>query len=84
MNELTMVGLAEIMRAAAGEDDTAKVARDIDDVSFVDLGFDSLALLETVALIKREHGVKLTDDELADLKTPRELLARVNAELARV
>jgi len=83
MSELTMDRLAEIMRTAAGDEDTAKAQREIDDVPFADLGFDSLALLETVALIKRENGVKLADDELTDLKTPRELLDRVNAELAR-
>ena len=83
MSELTMDGLAEIMRTAAGDDDNTKVQQNIEDVPFTDLGFDSLALLETVALIKREHGVKLADDELTDIKTPRELLARVNAELAR-
>ena len=83
MSVLTMEGLKDIMREAAGEDDSGQAGRDITDTSFIDLGFDSLALLETVALIKRKHGVALADDELTELKTPGDLLGRINADLAR-
>jgi acyl carrier protein len=31
---------------------------------FADLGLDSLVLLELAALIKRDYGVNLTDDDL--------------------
>lgn len=82
VSELTIDGLKEIMREAAGDDDSVQLGKDILDTPFLDMGFDSLALLETVALIKRKYGVAVADDELADLGTPRELLSKVNDELA--
>lgn len=81
MSELTIEGLKEIMREAAGEDDSVRVDTEILDTLFIDMGFDSLALLETVALIKRQYGVVIDDDELTDLDTPRALLAKVNSAL---
>jgi act minimal PKS acyl carrier protein len=83
MSEMTIDSLKDIMREAAGEDDSGQAGLDILDMPFIDLGFDSLALLETVALIKRKHGVNLADDALTELKTPREMLSRVNSELTR-
>lgn len=82
MSALTIEGLKEILSEAAGEDDSFKAGQDILDTPFIELGFDSLALLETVALIKRRYGVGVGDDELADIETPRELLAKVNGDLA--
>jgi act minimal PKS acyl carrier protein len=81
VSELTIEGLKEIMREAAGEDDSVRVDTEILDTLFIDMGFDSLALLETVALIKRQYGVVIDDDELTDLDTPRALLAKVNSAL---
>lgn len=79
---LTVDGLRDVMRAAAGEDEAIDLRADALDVPFLELGVDSLGLLETVALIKRQYGVEVTDDELADLETPRALLAKVNERLA--
>ena len=82
MSALTLEGLKEILNEAAGEDDTFKPGQDISDIPFLELGFDSLALLETVALIKRKHGVAVADDELAYIETPRQLLDKVNGQIA--
>lgn len=81
MSELTIEALDEVLREAAGDDESAQLAEGGLDKPFLELGFDSLALLETVALIKRRYGVSVADDELADLRTPRELLTKVNAVL---
>jgi len=47
---------------------------DLLDVEFSDLGYDSLALLEAASAIEREHGVRLTDEEVGSAPTPRTLL----------
>lgn len=82
VSALTIEGLKEILNEAAGEDDSFKPGQDILDVPFLELGFDSLALLETVALIKRKHGVAIADDEMGHLETPRQLLDKVNGQIA--
>ena len=84
MSTLTIDGLKEILRSAAGEDDGADLDGDILDVAFADLGYDSLALLETAARIARDFGVTLSDDDVDQIETPRALLDQVNAALARV
>ncbi|MEU7480435.1 acyl carrier protein [Lentzea sp. NPDC042327] len=82
MSALSIEGLKEILNEAAGDDDSFKQGQDILDIPFLELGFDSLALLETVALIKRKHGVAIADDEMAYLETPRQLLDKVNGQIA--
>lgn len=80
MAELTVDRLKDILRVSAGEDESIRLDRDIADVPFSALGYDSLALLETAALIKREYGVDTTDD-ITELETPAALVGFVNAKL---
>ena len=79
--QLTLDDLRRILRAAAGEAEGANLDSDIDDTRFSDLGYDSLALLETTGRIERELGVRLDDALVVDARTPRELLGAVNAQL---
>jgi aromatase len=51
------------------------------DTELDSLGYDSLAVLETAARIKHEFGVQIPDHEVADLRTPRLLLNRVNTSV---
>ncbi|ACY98339.1 MULTISPECIES: acyl carrier protein [Thermomonospora] len=81
MAELTLERLKEMLRVSAGEDESIPLGDDIADTSFSELGYDSLALLETAALIKREYGVDVTD-AIADIETPAALLDLVNTGLA--
>lgn len=78
MRQITLSELAEIMRACAGEDEDAQPLEQAQDQQFDDLGYDSLALLETHSRIQRDYGVELSDDEVGVLKTPRELVDYVN------
>jgi minimal PKS acyl carrier protein len=75
--------LRRILREAAGEDDDLDLAGDIIDTPFVDLGFDSLALLETVSRVSREFAVALPDD-VESCDTPRAFLDEVNRSLTGV
>lgn len=81
MSQLTLDDLREIMIAAAGEDDGVDLTLEILDIPFTELGFDSLAMLETVTLVKRRTGVAIADDELDSVSTPRALLVKVNTSL---
>ncbi|MFI6346466.1 acyl carrier protein [Streptomyces sp. NPDC050560] len=79
----TIDDVRRILRKCAGENDAATLDGDIHDTTFDDLGYDSLALLESLSVIERELRVELPDDLFASVKTPRELVATVQDRLAR-
>jgi act minimal PKS acyl carrier protein len=81
MRQMTLHDLQDIMRECAGEDESAQSLEQAPDEDFVDLGYDSLALLETQARVKREYGVEFSEDDLADITTPREFVEFFNSLL---
>jgi minimal PKS acyl carrier protein len=78
--QLTLDRLRDILERCAGADSDTPVLDDSGiDVTFPDLGYDSLALLNTLGRIEIEYGVRLPDDTFADeTLTPRTLIERVN------
>lgn len=80
--EFTIKDLRRIIHESAGEGDGADVDVATMDIEFVQLGYESLALLETGGRIEREFGIKLDDSILFDATTPRALIEAVNAQLA--
>lgn len=70
--------LRRILVECAGEDETGSLDGDILDVPFADLGYDSLALMETASRIKQEFGVVILDEDIATVETPRVLLGIVS------
>ncbi|MEV4659277.1 acyl carrier protein [Micromonospora sp. NPDC049301] len=84
MSVMTLDDLRRILVECAGEDDSTAVAGDIADVPFEDLGYDSLALMETAARIEQRFGVRLPDDEVLELSTPNAVLDAVNKAAAGV
>lgn len=76
--ELTLDELKAILRSAAGEGAAGALDGDILDTGFADLGYNSLALLETGGRIERHYGITLADSTLAEAETPRLLLDIVN------
>lgn len=75
----TLADLKRILLGAAGADESVDMDGDILDALFTDLGYDSLALLETAAVISREYGIQLTDDAVTAATTPRGFLELVNS-----
>jgi act minimal PKS acyl carrier protein len=71
--------LTRLLRECAGEEEGVDLDGDVLDVSFIELGYDSLALLQVTGRIQREYGVEVPDDAVADAETPRALLELVNA-----
>ncbi|MFJ2813274.1 acyl carrier protein [Streptomyces sp. NPDC087294] len=76
----TVHDLKRVLSEGAGDD--GGLSGDLLDTPFGDLGFESLALLETGAVIGREFAVDLDDSLLHDICTPRELIDLVNARLS--
>ncbi|WP_329410104.1 acyl carrier protein [Nocardia vinacea] len=74
--------LKDILREAAGEDESVDLRGDVLDTDFADLGYDSLALLEAAAVIARRYGIKLSDDVLEHITTPRQLLTQLQNGLS--
>ncbi|TVL88160.1 acyl carrier protein [Streptomyces sp. SAJ15] len=76
---LTLDRLRQIMRATLG---SAADALDLDgeilDTPFADLEIDSLAVLEIVTQIQDEYRMRIPDDAVDAMKTPRAVLDYVN------
>ncbi|MCX4591795.1 acyl carrier protein [Streptomyces sp. NBC_01549] len=82
MQQFTFEDLKRILLAGAGAEEGVDLDGEILDTSFEDLGYESLALLETGSRIERQYGITLDDDALTDSPTPRSLIEAVNARLA--
>jgi act minimal PKS acyl carrier protein len=78
-DEFTLDDLKRILREGAGED--GDLTGDVAGTEFAELGYESLALLETSGRIEREYGIRLDDDEFLAATTPRALVDLVNANL---
>ena len=77
MSTLNLSELVRLLRESAGADEGVDLDGPIIDTPFIELGYDSLALLQLVGVIQREYGVEL-DDEAVSAETPREFLALVD------
>ncbi|MBC2876893.1 MULTISPECIES: acyl carrier protein [Streptomyces] len=84
MNDITARDLVRLLTESAGELDFTGRPEEALDLTFAELGCDSLALLETAARIQQEYGVVLDDDAATATETPRALLAAVNGTPARL
>jgi minimal PKS acyl carrier protein len=80
MHAMTIDDLLRILAESAGHDEGLDAAG-VSDTEFEELGYDSLALLETAARIEQEYGVELPEDQVTDAKTPRALLEVVNGSI---
>ncbi|HEU5268410.1 MAG TPA: acyl carrier protein [Jatrophihabitans sp.] len=74
--------LRRILLEGAGAVQGVDLDGEILDSSFEDLGYDSIAIMETAARISREYGVSIDDEALLDARTPRLLLDLVNTNQA--
>jgi act minimal PKS acyl carrier protein len=79
MAGFTLDDLKDSLRAAAGEDESIDLDGDILDTEFGELGYDSLAILETASHIERGFGVRLPEDEVGEQQTPRDFVDFVNS-----
>ncbi|WP_275462019.1 acyl carrier protein [Streptomyces noursei] len=76
----TFDDLKEILREGAGADPETLAETSLD-ATFGDLGFESLALLETLGRIERQYDLALDDAAFTGATTPRALIDLVNEQL---
>ncbi len=79
---VTVEDIRRILVACSGAPELEVPDVDFADTSLEDLGYDSLALMESAAAIEQEYGVKISDDTFGAAKTPRELTRIVESEIA--
>lgn len=81
ITQLTLDDVRSILREAGGIDEGIDLDGDILHVTFGELGYDSLALLEASTHIERMFGVRLDDPTFRDTATPKTLMDSVNSQL---
>ncbi|OON82579.1 acyl carrier protein [Streptomyces tsukubensis] len=84
MSQLTIESLRTILVEVAGQDDSFDADTDIATLTFDELGYDSLALMELASTVEKRFGVEIDEEELAKLATPGDLVLFVNGMLAEV
>ncbi len=77
---MTIDDFRRILIDCAGEAD-AELSENLLDAGFDEIGYDSLALMESAARIRQEFGVTIPEDMIHDLETPRQVLDFVNGAL---
>nr|WP_203600828.1 acyl carrier protein [Streptomyces sp. SID10853] len=77
-----MTDLATLLRDAAGDGGSVPLDEAALDTLFLNLGYDSLALLQVTGVIERDLEVTLDEEALDEAQTPRQYLDLVNAALA--
>lgn len=83
MSELTLQELTATLRECAGDAEGVDLDGDVLDVPFIELGYDSLALLQVTGVIARERGIEIADDAVIEAHTPRLLLKVINTSPAQ-
>ena len=79
MSKVTIDDVRRILIACAGDVGISELHGEISTMKFDELGYDSLALIETAARVEQEFGVRLPEEQITELKTPQELVELVNA-----
>lgn len=74
--------LIAIFRASAGEPESGVLDGEAMDVSFGELGYDSIQLLEIAGGIERKLAIALPENIFAETRTLRELLLAIEAAAA--
>ncbi|MFF0148501.1 act minimal PKS acyl carrier protein [Amycolatopsis sulphurea] len=79
MAEFTIAELVRLLRECAGEEEGVDLDGEVGDLPFDELGYDSLALFNTIGRIEREYTVDLPEDVVWQATTPGALVDLVNS-----
>ncbi|WP_329297169.1 acyl carrier protein [Streptomyces sp. NBC_00659] len=82
MKRLELTDLITLLRECAGEEEGVDLDGDILDVPFAELGYDSLAVLQTTGRIERDFEVLLDEEAVDEAETPRVYLELINRALS--
>ncbi|MET8896967.1 acyl carrier protein [Streptomyces albogriseolus] len=84
MRQFELDDLKALLRECAGEEEGVDLDGDVVDVPFAELGYDSLAILQTTGRIERDFDIALDEEALDEADTPRAYVDLVNRALAAV
>ncbi len=76
---ITINDLKRALKEGSGVPEGVDLDRDLESQTFSDLGYDSLAILETGLRLGRENNVEIEDEIFADLETPQQLIEQINS-----
>ncbi|OLT25800.1 hypothetical protein BJF79_44030 [Actinomadura sp. CNU-125] len=76
----TLDDVRRLIRECAGESGV-DLDGDIGELSFEELGYDSLAVLELAARVQQEYGIAMPDEAVEQMKTPEEAVGYVAGRL---
>ena len=79
---MQLAELVRLLRECAGQEEGIDLDGDILDTEFGDLGYDSLAMMETTGRVERDYALVLDEEELDEAYTPRRYLDMVNQALS--
>jgi minimal PKS acyl carrier protein len=82
-HRITMTDLVTVLRECAGEAEGVDLDGDVGDRTFDELGYDSIALLETCARLADRHRLRLDDDMIGQRLTLAGLLRHLNQAPAK-
>ena len=80
MNTITITAqdVLQTLLVCAGEPERPIPAGALEDVTFEQLGYDSLALIEAATRLEDQFGVRIPDEDLPSFKTFGQLVERAN------
>ncbi|MFJ3883279.1 phosphopantetheine-binding protein [Streptomyces sp. NPDC090077] len=78
---LELADLTRILRIWGGEEDCVELTEEVQDLYWIELGYDSLSILQTIGSIERRFDVLLAGEILELGDTPRLFLELVNEAL---
>ncbi|MBA9005519.1 MULTISPECIES: acyl carrier protein [Thermomonospora] len=81
MAQFTLDDVRRLIRACAGESG-AELDGDIAQITFEELGYDSLAVLEMAAKVQQEYGIPMPDEAVEQMRTPQEAVDYISGRLA--
>jgi acyl carrier protein len=84
MDSFNLDDLRHLFASSEGLTGNTELGPDNLDTPLTDLGYDSLAMLEFAGVVQREHGVRMPDDCVLEMTTPRATIAYVNRRLSEV
>ncbi|GGO97274.1 phosphopantetheine-binding protein [Wenjunlia tyrosinilytica] len=75
---ITLTELFGVMRRCTGGEHAVELTEDSADISYADLGYDSLALLEIGSQLELRYDMSMAQDAIPRDGTPRQTLDHVN------
>lgn len=74
----TYTDLRAVIGDCVGVTETVDLTERTLDVTFADLGLDSLAVYEITSTLQERLGIRITDDDMDALTTPAHVIEYVN------